>query len=84
MVDNVLNVETPEETLETLPSKVADLAEPVIAKYKEIYKATNAEIEEIKNDTEEKYRKLAVAEYESSELKDAAVLKRKPSKNHRT
>jgi type II restriction enzyme len=74
VVDNVLNVETPEETLESLSSKVVDLAEPVIAKYKEIYKATNAEIEEIKKDTEEKI-KLAVAEYESSELKDAMALK---------
>ncbi len=74
VVDNVLDVETPEETLENLPGKVADLAEPVIAKYKEIYKATNAEIDEIKKDTEEKI-KLAVSEYESSELKDPIALK---------
>ncbi len=74
VVDNVLSIETPEETLETLPGKVADLAEPVIAKYKELYKATNAEIDEIKKETEGKI-KLAVAEYESSELKDASVLK---------
>jgi hypothetical protein len=74
VVDNVLNVEAPEETLESLPDKVADLAEPVIAKYREIYKATNAEIDEIKKDTEEKI-KLVVAEYENSELKDATALK---------
>ena len=74
VVDNALGAETSEETLETLPDKVAELAEPVIAKYKEIYKVTNAEIEDIKKEVEEKI-KLAVAEYEHAEIKDAAQLK---------
>ncbi|MEO6761575.1 MAG: DEAD/DEAH box helicase family protein [Candidatus Saccharimonadales bacterium] len=74
VVDNALDTETPGETLETLPEKVAELVEPVIAKYKEIYKATNAEIDELRKDNKEKI-KLAVAEYENTEFKDAAVLK---------
>lgn len=74
IVDNALNVETTEEIIETLPDKITELAEPVIAKYKEVYKATNAEIDEIKKEAEEKVR-LVVAEYESSEIKDAALLK---------
>jgi superfamily II DNA or RNA helicase len=74
VVDNALDTETPDETLETLPDKVSELAEPVIAKYKEIYKATNAEIDEVRKDTEEKI-KLVVAEYENAEIKDVAILK---------
>jgi len=74
IVDNALDAETPEETLETLSKRVAELAEPVIAKYKEVYKATNAEIEEVRKNTEEKI-KLVVAEYENAEIKDAAILK---------
>lgn len=74
VVDNAVNYETPEETLETLPGSVSDLIEPVIAKYKEVYKATNAEIEEIKKEAEEKI-KIAVAEYENAEVKDANKLK---------
>lgn len=74
IVDNAINYATPEETLETLPSSVNDLIEPVIAKYKEVYKATNAEIDEIKKEAEEKI-KLAVAEYENAEIKDATTLK---------
>jgi hypothetical protein len=74
VVDNALSAETPEETLETLPDKVAELVEPVIAKYKEVYKATNAEIDDIKKEAEEKI-KFAVAEYENAEIKDAVALK---------
>lgn len=74
VVDNALDTETPDETLETLPNKVAELAEPVIAKYKEIYHATNSEIDEIRKSTEEKI-KLAVAEFENTEIKDEKALK---------
>jgi hypothetical protein len=79
VVDNALNAETSEETLETLPGKVAELTEPVIAKYKEVYKATNAEIDGIRKNVEEKI-KLAVAEYEHAEIKDATALKEKLTK----
>lgn len=74
LVDNALDAETPDETLETLPSMVSELAEPIIAKYKEIYKATNSEVDEVRKDTEEKI-KLAVTEYENADLKDTGVLK---------
>jgi len=74
LVDNALNNETPEETIETLPKKVAELAEPVISKYKEVYKATNAEIDEVRKEAEVKI-KLAVAEYENADIKDADKLK---------
>lgn len=74
IVDNALSSETTEETLDTLPSKVEELAEPVIAKYKEVYRATNAEIDAIRKDNTEKI-KLAIAEYESSDIKDAERLK---------
>lgn len=74
IVDNALSSETTEETLDTLPSKVEELAEPVIAKYKEVYRATNAEIDTIRKENTEKI-KLAIAEYENSEIKDAERLK---------
>lgn len=74
VVDNALSTETPDETIETLPDRVAELAEPVIAKYKEVYKATSAEIENIKKENEQKI-KIAVAEYENSDVKDALALK---------
>lgn len=74
IVDNAISYETPEETLETLPSSVNELIEPVIARYKEVYKATNAEIDEIKKDTEEKI-KIVIAEYENADIKDIEMLK---------
>lgn len=74
IVNNALNYETPEETLNTLPLAVESLIEPVVAKYKEVYKATNAEIDEVRQEATEKI-KLAVAEYESSDVKDPESLK---------
>jgi len=74
VVDNALSNETPDETLEMLPERVAEMAEPVIAKYKEVYRATNAEIDNIRKENEQKI-KLAVAEYENSDIKDAVALK---------
>ncbi len=74
LVDNATNYETPEETLETLASGVNDLAETLIPKYKEVTKATNAEIEEVKAEVKEKI-KLVVSEYQSAEIKDPEALK---------
>lgn len=74
LVDNATDYEIPEETFDTLPAKVTAIAEPLIAKYKETYQATNAEIEEVKKETEEKI-KLAIAEYEAAEIKDPEALK---------
>jgi type II restriction enzyme len=74
VVDNAIGYETPEETLENLPDQVSAIAEPLIAKYKQTYNATNSEIEVLQKETEEKI-KLVVAEYESSEIKDPDTLK---------
>lgn len=74
LVDNATNYETPEETLETLASGVNDLAEALIPKYKEVTKANNAEIEEVKAEVKEKI-KLVVSEYQSAEIKNPEALK---------
>lgn len=74
LVDNAVNYETPDETLESLPNSVDAVAEPLIAKYKETYKLTQAEAEQVKQEIGEKIR-LATTEYESSEIKDAEQLK---------
>lgn len=74
LVDNAVNYETPDETLESLPSSVDAVAEPLIAKYKETYKLTQAEAEQVKQEIGEKIR-LATTEYESSDIKDAEQLK---------
>lgn len=74
LVDNATSYETPEETLDTLPGKAMEVAEPLIAKYKTTYNATNAEIEDIKQEAAEKI-KLVVAEYEAADLQDPEKLK---------
>jgi hypothetical protein len=74
LVDNAVNYETPDETLESLPGSVDAVAEPLIAKYKETYKLTQAEAEQVKQEIGEKIR-LATTEYESSDIKDAEQLK---------
>ncbi len=74
VVDNALNYDTPEELVENLPGQVMQYAEPLIAKYKEVYKATGAEIEIKKQEIAEK-TKLVIDEYVSSDIKDAQVLK---------
>lgn len=74
LVDNAISFETPEETLETLPSKVEALAEPLIAKYKTTYQQTASQTEEFTKEIKEKIN-LAVAEYEISDVKDAEKLK---------
>ena len=74
VVDNAIGYETPEETLENLPDQVSAIAEPLIAKYKQTYNASNSEIEVLQKETDEKI-KLVVAEYESSEIKDPDTLK---------
>ena len=74
VVDNVLNAETPDEAISTLPAEVMELAEPVISKLKETYHKTNAETDEIRKEVEEKV-KLKVDEYVNSEAKDPESLK---------
>lgn len=74
LVDNAVNYETPEETLDDLPNKVSAISEPLIAIYKETYKSTNAEIDDLCEEIDEKI-KLKVAEYEASEIKNPEQLK---------
>lgn len=76
LVDNALDYETPEETIETLPEQVSAIAEPLIAKYKDMYKKTNADAEAMQQAAEEKIRLIA-AEFESGNIKDAGELKEK-------
>lgn len=79
VVDNALNAETPEETIDSLPAKVIELTEPVIAKLKETSKATNAEMEDAKKEIEEKV-KIIVADYENSDTKEPELLKEELAK----
>lgn len=74
LVDNAISYETPEETLETLPSKVMQIAEPLIAKYKATYQQTAGQADEFTQEIEQKV-KIAVAEYETSDIKDEVKLK---------
>lgn len=76
VVEKAVKYQTPEEMLETLPGEISAVTEPLIAKYKEVYKATNSEVEEIQKDIDEKV-KLAITEYESAEIKDPESLKNK-------
>ena len=57
-----------------LAEKVAAVAEPLIAKYKEVYKTTNAETEEVTKELKEKIKVIA-EEYNNAEIKDAFNLK---------
>jgi hypothetical protein len=50
----LLSYETPEETLGNLPDQVSAIAEPLIAKYKQTYNATNSEIEVLQKETDRK------------------------------
>jgi len=74
VVNNVLDQSTPEETIDLLPGKVEALVEAPIAKLKERYKLTSAEIDELRKETSAKI-KLVVAEFENSDVKDPEVLK---------
>jgi antitoxin component YwqK of YwqJK toxin-antitoxin module len=55
---------------------VSVVAEPLIAKYKEVYKATQAETKEVTKQIEEKVKQIA-EEYNNAEVKDSEVLKQK-------
>lgn len=74
VVDNVLDQETPEETIDMLPAKVEALVEAPIAKLKEQYKLTVAEADELRKETAEKI-KIVVSEFENSDDKDPEILK---------
>ena len=73
VVDNLLMDTTSQISSDEIVKNVSLVAEPLIAKYKEVYKATQAETDEIKKQIQE--RVIVVAEeYISAEVKDSAVL----------
>ena len=76
VVDNAMNYDTPEETIDSLADTVMAIAEPLIGKYKETYKQSATEIDAVKAQIEEK-AKIVVAEFESSDTKDVDKLKQR-------
>ena len=76
VVDNLLELNTEIIHAEELVKKVSEVAEPLIAKYKEVYKATQAETTEVTNQIKEKVKALA-EEFNNAEVKDSEALKQK-------
>ena len=76
VVDNLLKENKDEISYKELVEKVTEVAEPLIAKYKEVYKATQAETNEVTKQIQEKV-KLIAEEYNSAEIKDSLALKQK-------
>lgn len=76
VVDNLLELNTEQIYADDLVKKVSEVAEPLIAKYKEVYKATVAETNEVTNQIKEKVKALA-EEFNNAEVKDSEALKQK-------
>ncbi|MEY4459000.1 MAG: hypothetical protein RIT38_205 [Bacteroidota bacterium] len=76
IVDNLLNYNIDQISPEDLVSTFTQVAEPLIAKYKEVYKATVAETNEATKQIQEKV-KVVAEEYNNLEVKDSASLKQK-------
>ena len=76
VVDNLLNNNSNQISIDELVESFSTVAEPLIAKYKEVYKTTQAETNEATQQIQEKV-KLVAEEYNNSETKDSAVLKQK-------
>lgn len=76
VVDNLLNNSSEQISAQELVETFSQVAEPLIAKYKEVYKATQAETNEATKQIQEKVKKVA-EEYNNSDNKDGDVLKQK-------
>jgi superfamily II DNA or RNA helicase len=76
VVDNLLEQDTELIHADDLVNKVSEVAEPLIAKYKEVYKATQAETNEVTNQIKERVKQIA-EEYNNAEVKDSEALKQK-------
>jgi hypothetical protein len=76
VVDNLLNNNSEQISSVELVASFSQVAEPLIAKYKEVYKATQAETNETTKQIQEKVKKVA-EEYNNSDNKDGDVLKQK-------
>jgi type II restriction enzyme len=76
VVENLLNNNSNQISTEELVGEITQVAEPLIAKYKEVYKATQAETDEGRKQIIEKV-KVVAEEFNSSDIKDSAILKQK-------
>ncbi len=75
VVDKLFEQDSEQIQTKELVEKVTEVAEPLIAKYKEVYKATQGETNEVKKQLQEKV-KLIAEEYNSAEIKDSEALKK--------
>jgi hypothetical protein len=73
VVDNLITDKTSEISSDEIVKNVSLVAEPLILKYKEVYKATQAETDEIKKQIQERV-KVVAEEYISAEVRDSAAL----------
>lgn len=76
VVDNLLNNNNNQISSEELVANFTQVAEPLIAKYKEVYKATQSETNDATKKIQEKV-KIVAEEYNNSENKDSYILKQK-------
>lgn len=76
VVDNLLNNNSSHISSEELVETFSQVSEPLIAKYKEVYKATQAETNELTKQLQEKVKHIA-EEFNNSEIKDSEALKQK-------
>jgi len=76
VVDNLLKNNSDKISAQELVETFSQVAEPLIAKYKEVYKTTQAETNEATKQIQEKV-KIVAEEFNSSEIKDSAILKQK-------
>lgn len=74
IIGDLLNQNQKEINPKELVDKITEVAEPLIAKYKEVYKATQAETNQVTTQFQEKIKEIA-EEYNSAEIKDAENLK---------
>ena len=76
VVDELLKTNSSQIVTEQLLESFSQVSEPLIAKYKEVYKTTQAETTEATKQIQEKV-KLVAEEFNNAEIKDSAVLKQK-------
>ncbi len=76
VVDNLLKQNNEKVSSDELVESFTAVAEPLIAKYKVVYKTTVAETKEATKEIQEKV-KIVAEEFNNSEIKDSADLKQK-------
>lgn len=76
VVDDLLKTNSNQIATAQLLESFSQVSEPLIAKYKEVYKTTQAETNEATKQIQEKV-KLVAEEFNNAAIKDSAVLKQK-------